>query len=520
MKEFEYGNHWRRHFRIEIPVRRPEHWSKPELLTCLTTTLGFLSDDDYEFVFLPLQKPPPLERYLFDSLDDDDSGYEEVMLFSGGLDSFGGAVQEILQGQRKVVLVSHRPVSKLYARQRELASDITNQLSDKSRRPLHIAVEVNKSKNFGADFTQRSRSFLFASIAAVISRAFHRDRIRFYENGVVSLNLPISPQALGGRSTRTTHPQVLNGFAQLFSLVFGTKFAVENPFLWKTKADVLRELKAAGFGKLCARTCSCTHTKDQTTMHTHCGKCSQCVDRRLNALAAGLSEDEDPLEMYASDVVTGPRENADLTMIERYVGTALEVDRMSTATEFLVKFPEVSRVLRHLGLPSNDAAEQVFALYRRHARDICRTMADLVAEKAEDVVHQTHPANCLLSIAIGRNPAGTASSVESAMSSSGRGECDKTPVADREKFSVRYKGMECVLGHTREFLLVERLMRRVGIYVSIGTLSDDVWGDDGVQKNTIQRTASNLRRKLRESGLEAIGIDGSNKGHYGITVAQ
>ena len=42
-------------------------------------------------------------------------------------------------------------------------------------------------------------------------------------------------------------------------------------------------------------------------MHSHCGCCSQCLDRRFGALAAGLGED-DPEEMYEVDLLTGARE--------------------------------------------------------------------------------------------------------------------------------------------------------------------------------------------------------------------
>lgn len=519
-KEFEYGNRWRRHFRFEIPVRRPDIWSNPAVLGNLTSALGFLSDDDYEFVFLPLSKPKPVDKYLFDSLGSDDSEHEEVMLFSGGLDSFGGAVQEILQGNRKVVLVSHRPAPQIYARQRHLVNDISKCLPDKSRRPLHVAVEVNKSKNFGSDFTQRTRSFLFAAIAAIIAKAFNRNRIRFYENGIVSLNLPISPQALGGRSTRTTHPQVLNGFESLMSAVFGTSFTVENPFMWKTKADVLREVKTAGFGKLCAYTSSCTHTRDQTKMHTHCGRCSQCVDRRLNALAAAFSNEEDPREMYASDVVTSPREHAELTLIERYIGTALEIDRISSATDFLMKYPEVSRVLRHIRMPAEAAAERVFGLYRRHARDICQTLIGLVSSEAAAIVHKIYPANCLLSLAAGRSPLSSPLTAQPAVSVPvHKPSSDGPPVADRNTFAVCHLGKSCVLRNTKEFALFERLLRRPGNYVSTATLAEDVWKDDRTEKNTIQRAASSLRRKLRAQGLDQLDIDGTtNKDHYALRI--
>jgi hypothetical protein len=51
-----------------------------------------------------------LQGYLFDpAAADAAEGLCEALLFSGGLDALGGAVQEVVQGRRKVALVSHRP---------------------------------------------------------------------------------------------------------------------------------------------------------------------------------------------------------------------------------------------------------------------------------------------------------------------------------------------------------------------------------------------------------------------------
>ena len=160
------------------------------------------------------------------------------------------------------------------------------------------------------------------------------------------------------------------------------------------------------------RTSSCTHTKEQSRMYTHCGLCSQCVDRRLNALAADFTNDEDPKEMYAADVVTGPREEADLTMIERYFGTCVEIDRLAIGNEseqnkavsdFLAKFPETARVLRFLGKPAQEGAKDIFAMLRRHARDVCKTFETIVSEQSALVIRKDYPVNCLLGIAVGRS---------------------------------------------------------------------------------------------------------------------
>jgi hypothetical protein len=43
-------------------------------------------------------------------------------------------------------------------------------------------------------------------LAAVTARLFGLDRIKFFENGVLSLNLPPLAQVVGTQATRTTHP--------------------------------------------------------------------------------------------------------------------------------------------------------------------------------------------------------------------------------------------------------------------------------------------------------------------------
>ena len=113
-------------------------------------------------------------------------------MFSGGIDSLGGAVQAIVTNNRRVALVSHRSNAKIYSRQKQLAAEL-GQLSG-GKGPLHVPVWVHHHGISGHDYTQRSRSFLYATLALAVARAFGLERIHFYENGVVSLNLPISEQ--------------------------------------------------------------------------------------------------------------------------------------------------------------------------------------------------------------------------------------------------------------------------------------------------------------------------------------
>ena len=134
-KEFEYGRKWRRHLRFEIPVRNPDAWSGSTVAKVLERTLGFLSDDDYEFHFHPLRNPAPRDRYLeFDSGTPATTAVDDVILFSGGLDSYAGTVEQVFKNGRKVALVSHRSVSKIDKRQRVLVEDINKAIDDPQKR--------------------------------------------------------------------------------------------------------------------------------------------------------------------------------------------------------------------------------------------------------------------------------------------------------------------------------------------------------------------------------------------------
>ncbi len=92
-------------------------------------------------------------------------------------------------------------------------------------------------------------------------------------------------------------------------------------------------------------------------------------------------------------------------------------------------------------------------------------------------------------------------------------------LVDRDTFSASYRGKTCPLGNTNEFILLERLARRPGVYVSISSLIDDVWHDENTEKNTVQRTVSNLRSKLADEFGTGVQIDGSQKGHYALILS-
>ena len=393
--EFDDGQRWRRHFNFHVPVRCLDLWSRPEVRGALTDVLSFLSDDDYDFTFHRLTRSQPVQLYL----ENVGATYEvdEVALFSGGLDSLAGAVQAAIADKRRVALVSHASSPKRTPQVKAIGSELARRSSG---RVQHIPVWATKSEDVGREYTQRTRSFLFAAIATTVSRMLGLDAIRFYENGVTSINLPIAPQVVGGRGTRTTHPQSLRGLAKLLSLVLERPFAVESPFLWRTKGDIIRIIKDNGCGDLIRSSVSCSRTVEATRLHTHCGRCSQCIDRRFAALAVGLTDDEDPAEMYKADLMTAERVVGETrTMAESFLRRALSLRTMDDLT-FLQTFPEATRVLRHVGLPSEQAARQMIDLHRRHSEEVQSALVQGLRKHAAEFQAGALPDSCVLVLGV------------------------------------------------------------------------------------------------------------------------
>ena len=244
-----FGIDWRQRLHFRVPVRDFAFWKSNDVQRALVEVLDFLGDHFFSFEFSKATRPVAFQDYLTgDATAGDTSDFDEIAMFSGGLDSLAGAVESLRRHHRRMAFVTHLPTTK----NNRIIADLRNELAAMSpdTPPRHIAIEVNKSKDLGKEPTQRLRSFLFACLGATSAHALGMRRLTFFENGVISLNLPLCGQVVGGRATRTTHPQVLAGFSRLFSLAFEHPFEVINPYLEKTKAEVVRVLVDQGATRL------------------------------------------------------------------------------------------------------------------------------------------------------------------------------------------------------------------------------------------------------------------------------
>ena len=393
-----FGADWRRRLFFRIPVRNPDLWNSSVLKEALVETLSFLSEDEYFFDFVILKEQPSTQRQF----EFNEHLPEEVVLFSGGLDSLGGAVQETVVDRKNVALVTHKSTPKL-TRRLEKLEEMLRLCADSP--PLHIPVSINKAKALGREYTQRSRSFLYMALGSTVAQIVGLSRVRFYENGIVSFNLPPSPQVVGSRATRTTHPKVIDGFSRVISIVSGNRFVVENPFLWKTKADIVNGIAEAGCAEMIKFSTSCTHIWEMTKLKTHCGNCSQCIDRRFAVLSAGL-EHHDPAEAYGVDLLIGERDtdvineghqkrSDSVDMLASYVETASSICDMNP-TAFFGRYGEAARVLRHVGESADSSALKLYELHRRHANAVSNVIETSIAKFAPEIRKRELPDTCLL----------------------------------------------------------------------------------------------------------------------------
>ena len=208
---------WGRDFAFVIPVRDLAFWRAPAITSLVKEGLGFLSNDKFSFTFVPLTQDRTEQDY-FEFAERKDWKFhapQRVVMFSGGLDSLAGAVETASVGEH-VVLVSHRSVSTLSSHQKKLFQGLEKQFPNQF---VHVPVWINKDEKFGRESTQRTRSFLFAALGAVVAEPLGAGGVRFYENGVVSLNLPIAEEVLRARASRTTHPLSLHFLESLCSAV-------------------------------------------------------------------------------------------------------------------------------------------------------------------------------------------------------------------------------------------------------------------------------------------------------------
>ena len=292
---------WARSFHFVVKVRDHDFWARSEVSACLSQALEFMTGDRaYRFSFQPGHSTPRTGLFDDEEFEIGDSGELTVALFSGGLDSLAGALNRLENSNDRVCLVSHQSQPGTIKTQQRLASALKDLYPG---RTFHYRFRCHLKGMRAVEESQRSRAFLYTSIAFAIAQAFGQDGFTVYENGITGMNFPRRSDLTSARASRTTHPRTICHLNELFSLLFEGSTRIHLPFLWKTKTDVLSLLKESPHSSLIPSAVSCSKTFQNLGQATHCGGCSQCVDRRFAAYASKM-DDIDDSGVYATDIIS------------------------------------------------------------------------------------------------------------------------------------------------------------------------------------------------------------------------
>lgn len=359
---------WVRNLSLTVPVREPGFWR--ERASDLSYLLYVLTHDGVQFEFTKRDgtgEQPTAKRVAFAG--------DCVSLLSGGIDSLAGAVMLIRTGRRPV-FVSHHSGNPTVMAAQGAVHDMLSGLGTGDRSEAFQTADIRLAVNgHGSPATlpfpptalrepsQRSRSMLFMSLAVA---AAHGQGVReafVFENGILTVALPLCSARLGGLSTRSTHPRVIALMNELCHHA-GLDCELLNPFIYQTKAEIIRDILRPALAPFdIQRTVSCWAAGRASRQ---CGGCLACLIRRLSMLAAGL-----PDEAYEVDVLADPDACAGT---DAYVNL---VDLLSQCGDFLrgsdMDLLRMAPELLDLQ-PGGVSLPEVLAMYRRYANEITDTV--------------------------------------------------------------------------------------------------------------------------------------------------
>lgn len=277
---------WTRQIVLHVPVADRGLWSTQT--DTLAELLGFLSGDRWRIELreseVPAPKPKRRRRKSMES-DKEPDPFDATCLFSGGLDSFVGAADLVANG-RNVLLVSHlsEGIWRWVAPAQEALRDGLTETYD-VRRIEHLKVTLNPprpTENTGKEDTQRARSILFFGLGVLVAAGIGAGTpLVVPENGLISLNVPLTPGRIGSLSTRTTHPYTMDLYQRLLEGL-GIEVPIELPYMFMTKGEMLASATDPEVvWKLARESVSCASPNPWgKATQSHCGYCVPCIIRR------------------------------------------------------------------------------------------------------------------------------------------------------------------------------------------------------------------------------------------------
>jgi len=297
-------NGWERDFSVTIPVKNSVRWTKAKKK--IESCVSFLSGDNWQFTFLERTSPLIRRKEAARSSKSKSqySNAEIVCMFSGGLDSLIGAIDNLhSRRDHRIALVGHHDpnIGGVEKDQRQLLQEL-DLIYPTRCQPVFVGIGHTGK---GPEVTMRSRSLLFIGLGIVVADHLGEGtKVLIPENGTIALNVPLTPSRRGSCSTRTAHPYYLSLLQKWLDAV-GLRHPLENPLIGKTKGEAVKGcLNQTLLQSLACKSTSCAkpgHTVWWVRRKANgCGQCMPCIFRRAALHAAGWDT-----EVYGNDICSG-----------------------------------------------------------------------------------------------------------------------------------------------------------------------------------------------------------------------
>ena len=333
--------------KVVLPVRHPEILNKSTLNQQLCQLLYWATGKQWVFEFERRSQPGrSIENQLL--LCSSDPDVDEVSLWSGGLDALAGLYDRLKQSPAKsFALFGSGSNDNIHMRQKDVFHSL--QYLFPNRLDLcRIPIRFDQSSHLEKNPFSRARGIVFMLLGSAYSYLRGLRVLHVYENGIGAINLPYRKSAVGLDHARSVHPETLLGVGLLMTELIGENFKVHNPFLFHTKAEMMKSLAEDARIDLASQTSSCDSPHRKSQQPPQCGYCSSCILRK-QALAASQLEDK---TSYIVPHGNPPVEDTRLyfesmlaqvaSLRERLKPSHQEVDQWRALTQ---RFPELNDIV-------------------------------------------------------------------------------------------------------------------------------------------------------------------------------
>lgn len=365
-----FDDAWTREIEVSIPVLEKNKWDR----TCdkWNDLLSFLTGDIWKIKFRSTSAEYGFHKNANRSKIDI-SGCDCVSLFSGGLDSFCGAIK-LLEDGKSPVLVGHNEYPKLRYIQENMVKDFRSNYDSQSISFLGFTAGARAPKNIEGEplrkteNTSRGRSLLFLCAAISIAGIMGEDTpVYIPENGFIGLNISLTNSRKGSCSTRTTHPFFLEGLSEILGEV-GIHNRIENFFAYKTKREIVNLIaETQSFKNNYMNTISCSHPCVARYNRTgsreypvNCGFCYPCLIRKASLQDVEISEKND-----VEDTISFINTESESTKSSDLFAVLSSVHRYKGLSD-----KELRRMIRCTGKLSKEKVEWFERVYREGMNDL------------------------------------------------------------------------------------------------------------------------------------------------------